>query len=270
MFYKALGIMNNLSLESVLTSSASFLNYPSSEKIYDTNVNVLQAINGISKYHVFLRSLLYVPSAIYAVISAGFVGLSIVIAIVGIIPFQLTKRGNSILDYLLEESKTHNVLGYSSVDIFFLTPIITYIIGLFAMLLIGVPTLFGIADYFDYPGYIKGLKINLYTFGAVVGGFFNSNIFEMILIFISACILLQCAIFSLAYDLSGIILTFIPYHCFLLANRLIDISLEMSKLCKNEKNFLMMVFYPPAIYLLLTISAIVLIVPVLFILQLIA
>ncbi|MEL7071699.1 MAG: hypothetical protein AAGN15_24050 [Cyanobacteria bacterium J06581_3] len=262
--------MNNWSVSEALTTSASHLDCPSSEKIYNVNVNIIQALKESPRYNVFFRALLLLPSFAYLIISGCFAAFAFVVGIVGLVPFVLTNAGNSILDYLLEESKSRAGVGYSGIAIFFLWPALTYIAGSFAMLLIGVPTLFGIADYFDYPGYLKCLRINGNTFGAVLKGLINSGIFGAIFLIIQVYILAMCAFVSLSWDLVGIALTVVPYHCYLFANVLIDLTVEMSESCRYQKNFWMIMFYPPVIYFLLLISAILLIIPVLAIIQIIA
>lgn len=241
--------------------SLSFFEYSSIAKMLAIHRNIVAGLESYLSYNILLKITLFAPLAIYLFISSFLVLVFGVASIFAYIPFLFFKAGNLLLDYVTNESDRRRYGGFNFFEIILLVPIMLYIIDFISLLIIAIPSFLGLADYFDFPGYIKGMRVNL-TILRGISSFCEFDILAKIIaapfIFVTLCL----ALVALFFDMSGIIATFIPHQCFKIGDYFLEVCLKMSKPEKYQANFFTLAFFPLFIYAISTVAATFLVAPI--------
>ncbi|MEM9814859.1 MAG: hypothetical protein AAF827_00380 [Cyanobacteria bacterium P01_D01_bin.6] len=212
-------------------------------------------------YNLFLKIILFLPIAIYSSLSSFFILALGAASIIAYVPFLIIKAGNLLLDTIIDEIEKKSG-QFNFFEILLCLPVFLYILDLIALLILAIPGFLGLADYLDFPGYMKGFLVNSGIVICAMTSFFDFNIFAKIIALPVILVTLILALISFAIDLLGVVFTFIPWCFFLAGDYFINLGLDMSQPERYQSNFLTLSLFPLIIYILYTLAIILLVAPV--------
>lgn len=246
--------------ENSISESFSAFDCSSAFKISALHYRILRGLRNYSEFNLLLQLLFLVPSSVYFFLSASLWIFFGFIFILSYIPFWLAKIGNWILNEI-SSYLDDKYSGFDFLEILLFVPVIIYIPYFIALILLALPSSFGLDDYFDFPGYVRGLRINWLIVRLSFESFLDSD-FIVKLIFFSI-IFLFVPVFSLlalVIDLFGCVFSFIPWILLICSNKIIDFAIDLCD-SRLESGCIEFLIIPLIVYLASFISITLVIAP---------